>query len=312
MKRISILILTVIAATLSSCLPTYDIEPPVLTVSYTEDDIIYFSEIQTASLNVNIHSKEAIVGFQMRGNPPFQSVFTRDSIFPQYCHNVNFNVNITYPNVKIQIAPDSVYQLEFLAYTENDSATAKRTLKYKYRYPEIDSFDITLSSDIYNGLCLLDIQNKTAYKYSEYKNHNFDLVYINPFGINNSTQLMDMNCSFASPDAAFLQDYFEVRAKDIPYLETSLGFRTTECGRLSYDDFSWDKINEKAVGEEGRWQYEYLNDNIYFGYGLSSLGKDIPYKFKLYDNSYAMIRILSQVLRTDPNSSIDIRVYYQK
>ena len=292
MKRISILILTVIAATLSSCLPTYDIEPPVLTVSYTEDDIIYFSEIQTASLNVNIHSKEAIVGFQMRGNPPFQSVFTRDSIFPQYCHNVNFNVNITYPNVKIQIAPDSVYQLEFLAYTENDSATAKRTLKYKYRYPEIDSFDITLSSDIYNGLCLLDIQNKTAYKYSEYKNHNFDLVYINPFGLNDKNPaLNNMNSSFASPDAAFLYEYFEAKTKDDPYLyeESSLGFRTTYCGELipnTDHPFDWSKIDEKTVNSESGWLYYYLNDNTNFGYGLSSLGKARYYKFKLYDKNF--------------------------
>ncbi|MEE3447378.1 MAG: hypothetical protein VZQ51_02070, partial [Bacteroidales bacterium] len=61
MKKNCLIFVCLLLSTLCGCLkPVDEFSVPEMTVSYSENDLIYFSEIQTASVNVKISCEEEL------------------------------------------------------------------------------------------------------------------------------------------------------------------------------------------------------------------------------------------------------------
>ncbi|MEE6208470.1 MAG: hypothetical protein VZR95_10490 [Alphaproteobacteria bacterium] len=198
-----------------------------------------------------------------------------------------------------------------MAYTENDSVFALRTLKYKLAYPEIDSFDIELYADP-DQPCLLDIKNKCAYKYTEFATHNFDLVFINEQRSFYTAMGMS-GLSFISPDAqAYLSGYFESVNKMLPpYEEGYLTFRTTKIGYVNPKAINNDLlVTDVVVATEDNWtqvKMELEGQNL--GAGLHEVKRGTLYKCQLHDGSYVVIVLKERVYS---ESKVVLKVYFQK
>lgn len=309
MKKNCLIFVCLMFSTLCGCLkPVEEFSVPEMTVSYSENDLIYFSEIQTASVNVKISCEEELVGFKMSCDPPRWHL---DSVFKNYTHDAEFNLNFVHEKGFVIEVPDSTYKLTFMAYTENDSVFARRTLKYKFVYPEIDSFDIELCADPAQP-CLLDIKNKCAYKYTEFATQNFDLVFINEQRIFYTTMGMS-GLSFISPDAqAYLSGYFESVNKILPpYEEGYLTFRETKIGYVNPKAINNSlHVTDAVVGTEDGWSQVRMElEGQDLGAGLHDVKRGTLYKCQLHDGSYAVIVLNAKV---PSESKVVLRVYFQK
>ncbi|MBQ3655434.1 MAG: hypothetical protein II956_01135 [Bacteroidales bacterium] len=312
MKKTCFIFVCLLFSVFYSCLkPVEEYAVPEMTISYSETDEICFSEIQTASVNVKITCDDDLLGFKMSCDPPRWRL---DTTFNSYTHKAEFNLNFSHQKGYAIEDADSVYKVTFMAYTANDSIYARRTLKYKFVYPAIDSFDVELG--VAPGQpCLVDIKNRTAYPYLEFSTHNFDLVLINeqrPF----YTSVGIAGVALVSPDAqAYLSGYFETVNKLLPpYEEDYLHFRETKIGYINPKAINNSLlVNEVVVGTEDGWsqiRMEFEGQDL--GSGLHDLKRGTLYKCQLYDGSYAVFLLTSKSNATTMDAKIGLRVYYQK
>lgn len=277
-----------------------------MTVSYSENDTIYFSEINTPSINVSITTDEELRGIKMYSIP---AMFQKDSTMENYIHRYNYNYNFVYKKGAVIGSIDSTFRVHFMAYTDYDTIYEERFLKYKYEYPEIDSFDIVLSSDPTKD-CLLNIKKKCAYKYSDYSTNNYDVVVINE-----DRKYWGYGRAFVSPDAIHLtENYFPYKFPSFPYVEPSdRSFRCTTMG-IIHNATMLDKVTEAMVGSEGGWNQTMLLSDYgdEGGNGIQNLNATKLYKFQLYDGSYAVIRINQIANELNGSSTFYCQVFFQK
>jgi len=314
MKKNCLIFVCLLFSTFCGCLkPVEEFSVPVMSVSYSENDLIYFSEIQTASVNVKIRSEEDLLGFKMYCNPPRWHL---DSTFENYTHNVEFNLNFTHQKGYVVDSPDSTYTVTMLAYTERDTVVANRTLKYKFEYPEIDSCDIELFSDPTKP-CFVDIKNKCAYNYTLGASNYYDLVFVNELR-NFYTSVGIGGIALVSPNAqAYLSEYFEY-VNDLlpPYEEGYLEFRETKIGYINLSSIGYDNrmnVSADLVGIEDGWSQVGLTlDGQFLGFGMFNLQRGTLYKCQLYDGSYVVFYIVERDYTTVFNTRAVVRFYFQK
>ncbi|MBQ3689669.1 MAG: hypothetical protein II937_07355 [Bacteroidales bacterium] len=318
MKVIYFLVLTIIFAAFSACLEKYEIDKPHLTVTPSEEDIVYFSEIQTATFNVKAHCEEDIRFCKWSSEP--NHVGWKDiKSFDAYTHDVDFNINLTHEKGYKIDSEDSTYTFTLMLSTDTDTCWAVRKLKYKYTYPEVDSFEVELSSALGEN-CLLDIRNKTTYRITEYENHNYDLVFINE---TRKDYYDAFGTAFVSPDAvSYLGPYFEAKAKntDFSYGGENIDkvFRETKFGYIdkgnASNPVSWDNFSAKMLAAEDGWSYGPLNNVEAYGSGIVVDNNGSLYKAQLSDGTYAMFKITSMTGRgySDDLAKIKMTVYFQK
>lgn len=312
MKKYCFIFVCVLLLTVCSCLKKFEeLALPVMDVSYSENDLIYFSEIQTASVNVKLSCDEDLLGFRMFSTP---SRWYLDTIFDNYTHKAEFNLNFSHQKGHVFENADSTYKLIMMGYTEKDSIYAYRTLKYHFEYPEIDSFDVDLSAN--PGLpCLLDVKNKCAYCYTEYPTHTFDLVFINerrPF----YTSVGIAGVSLVSPNAeSYLNGYFsELNPLLPPYEEGNLKFRESKVGYVHTKVVNNNlNITADMIGTENGWsQMKIELEGQDLGYAMHDLKRGTIYKCQLSDGSYIVFILIAKVNPNTPEAMVTLRVYYQK
>jgi hypothetical protein len=192
-------------------------------------------------------------------------------------------------------------------YSRDDAESSiKRKLRYRYVYPQLDSFDIKLESAP-DGKCLLDIENRSAYKYIEYTNHNYDLVYVNEMDYDGK-----FGTALISPNSPFLMRYFQHKYPSLGYDPAQK--RATECGVIADASLDWTSFNSAMLGEENNWvKSTRINAlPIQDGVGVVDLQKNKMFKFRLNNGRYVMIRVLNREYpQFTDKSAILIRVYFQ-
>jgi len=312
MKKNVIILLCALVSIGYGCLkPVEEFSKPVMTVGYSEQDTIYFSEILTASINVKLECQEDLYGFKMYCNPPRWQI---DSFFANYTHNAELNVNFSHTKGHVIESTDSTYKLTFMAFTEHDTIYANRTLKYKFEYPKIDSFDIELSANPSNP-CLLDVKNQCAYRYTEYSTHMYDLVLINerrPF----YTSVGISGVSLVSPNAvSYLSGYFEDLNPSLPpYEEGALSFKETKIGYVHTTLINNSiKVTAEMIGSEDGWSQTkiQLGDQD-LGYAYHDLKRGTLYKCELSDGKYIVFQLTNKANSNSADATVTLRVYYQK
>lgn len=306
MKTTHKLLLALFAAATVGCFDNQELEPPQMTLSYDPEEYINYSWRNPVAINVTISSEEDIERFVMESKPAWWGV---DTTFPPYTHYANFDVPIKV--AKGKIISDSVAILTFRAYCNGLCNEQFRKLKYEIQYPEIDSFDVEMSPDPINGNCLLSIEDKEAFKYTEYRNRNFDLVLVKE----DRTLWRNFGLGFASPDAEkYLFNYFEYRVPDYEYNDelTNLHLRKSITYKYSDHSKSFEDLTPKMIDEDERWPESYLGDDEGLGRGLSNLELQTLYKVKLQNGKKAVLRITELQNYDSQYPTVVMTVYYQK
>ncbi len=320
MRKLHYILLCAISALmLASCLEKQDVLPPVMTVSGDENKVSYFSTLQGAHFDVHVESGEDLKYFTVT-TLPVASWNDTTVTFSSYQHTADLKFDFKMSR-GYRVVKDSTYVLTFTAYTEDTSCVARRKLKFKYIYPQVDSFDVVVGSD-FNEPCLIDIEKRQVYKYTQYKNMNYDLVYINDLDKRIGSQRV--GTALCSPDAILLAKYFGDQYPSLPYNEeNSLQRRSTLCGyvteRPNSSDhetyLTWSDFNEVMLGMDGGWAapcYLMGSADNGFGMGVNDLSYDILYKFELYNGKYVMAKILERTNTQYRSSTMKIRFYVQK
>ena len=297
---------------LAGCLEKTEVTPPVITLSQGEDELLYFSTIQRATVDVHIESAADLVKFNTVTSP-MSSWKDTTIVFDPYTHTADIKLSYKLSEgYTSRIPNDSLFSIKYVVSTEDTSCSVFRKLRYKFEYPEIDSFDVTLTSNIAQGDCLLDVDNRCTYKYTEYKNKNFDLVYVNEL----RESFFKFGTALASPDAPYLYEYFADKCPEYPYDPyEGLPHRQTICGAIVDPTLTWKDVTKGLVGKASDWQFPmWLNysDSYGFGYGVTNLQQTTLFKFRLQNGRYIMIRVLSVEDRIYPTSVVNLRVYCQK
>lgn len=306
-KYLHLLILAIIAIA-AGCIEDKELEPPQMTISYDPTEYITFSWREPAVLNVKIQSEEDIEKFTMTSKPAY---WTKDSVFPPFTHYANFDLHLSLQQG--YVVEDSTVQLTFRAYCNGLCEEQFRKLKYEFHYPAIDSFDVEMSPDPISGNCLLSIDDKEAFKYTEYRNRKFDLVLVK----DTRKLYQKVGTAFASPTSEFyLYEYFKDKVPDFEYNAdlSNLPFNETRTGTTSgekYVRLTWDQLSPEIIDDENGFVLRYLNgEDENYGYGLDNIEISTFYKLKLNNGKKAMLRVMEIIDNTYP--TVKIRVYYQK
>lgn len=302
---LKILILTVFGLAMG-CIENPELEPPSMTLSYTDTENIKFSWREPAVITVKLQSDEDIERFTLTSLP---SYWQKDTTFPPYTHYAEFDLSFSLGRgYKVS---DSSVALTFKAYSNGLCNEQYRKLRYKFEYPQIDSFDIEMSCDPVKGKCLLNIEEQAAFKYTEYRNRYFDLVFVKEDRI----MWRSFGLALASPDAElYLNNYFNYKIPEYEYQSdlTPSGLRTTYTGTISNDAYlTWNDLTPQLVDTEERFLYRYLGDDENYGLGISNLQLQTFYKIKLHNGKKAILRI-TNIDISDSYPKIQMTVYYQK
>ena len=295
-----------LVAMAAGCIEDRELEPPSMSISYTDTQSIKFSWRNPAVLTVKITSEEDIERFTLTSEPAY---WNKDTTFPPYTHYVNFDLNLTLG--RGYVVKDSTVILSFKAYCNGLCNEQFRKLKYEFNYPAIDSFKVEMSTDPIKGNCLLNIEEQEAFKYTEYRNRNFDLVLVKE----DRPLWRNFGLGLASPSSErYLYEYFAYRVPQFEYNadSTNLYLRETLTGTYKESDYqTWADLTPKMLDTDDHLFYRYLAEDEDLGYGLSNLEIERPlYKVKLYNGKKAMIRITNIVDGDFP--TVKMTVYYQK
>ncbi|MCQ2250643.1 MAG: hypothetical protein MJZ66_05985 [Bacteroidales bacterium] len=314
-----LLLLATAAIVLGSCLDKQDVMPPVMTVTGDESSVSFFSTLQGAHFDVHIESGEDLKYFTIQTLPVASWTDTLIT-FGRYQHSADLKFDFKM-NRGYRVVKDSSYTLTFTAYTADTSCVTRRRLRFKYIYPDVDSFDVEVGSD-YNAPCLIDVQTRRVYKYTQYKNINYDLVYIND--LEKRLGNRSVGLALCSPDALLLKDYFGQKFPDLPYNEeNSLKRRTTICGYVTerpndtdrYTSIMWSDFSNVMLAMDYGWASPcYLMDSPEnnFGMGIDGLSYEILYKFQLQNGDYVMAKVLERTNFAYSNSTMKLRFFVQK
>ncbi|MCQ2975834.1 MAG: hypothetical protein MJ211_13620 [Bacteroidales bacterium] len=299
------LILLTMLLGIYSCIDSQELNPPEMTLSYTDTENILFSWREPAIINVKITSEEDIESFSMFSKPNY---WQKDTTFPPYTHYVDFNIPLSLGQGFV--VEDSTIILTFKSYSNGLCNEQFRKLKYEFHYPELDSFDITLSADPKKE-CLLDIENQTAYRYTDYRNHFYDLILVN------ETRVLwrKFGLSLANPSAEYyLSEYYKELVPDFPYdeKESSVYFKNTTTGLIHDKTKSWLDLSPEMVDSEDGWIETFLGDDENFGSGLSNIQLQTLYKAKLHNGKKVMINVLDIHEIQSKYPTVDLRIFYQK
>lgn len=311
MKKRTLFTMILLLSTLAlGCLKNEELPPPSITISQGENEILNFSTFQSANVNVHIESGEELTKFRTK-TVPMSSWSDTTILFERFTHAADISLSFKiWKGFKVT-QPDSIFEVTYTAYTEDTSCSVKRKLRYRFVYPELDSFDIKLQSKAM-GKCLLDIDNRCAYQYTEYSNHNFDLVYVNEMDPN----YYSFGTALISPDSPYLMQYFQRKVPTLIYDPAKR--RSTQCGLIADATLDWSSFNSTMLGVENNWVQ---SDRISAlspdkGTGVIDLQKNKLFKFRLDKSGrYIMIRVLDRVDLQHPDSDISavtLRVYLQR
>lgn len=311
MRKLHFLILLAFACIiLGSCLKKTDlIFYSTLKVSGEEAETLYFSTVSSVTFDVQADGGEELRKLQVITIPTCSWNDTT-IVYNHYLHTAHHSFTyIMSPGHNIH-SKDSVYEVFFSLYTDFDTVDVRRYIKFKYVYPDLDSFDVHVGSKPSDD-CLISIDEKTVFPYTQYLNRRFDLVFMNEL----RSSFWGYGTCLASPTAPACRVYFADKVPELPYRDT-LGFtpRETYCGYVPGDyGISWRDFNEEMLGNEENWQYPiYINFDNKLGYGVSNLQLTGLYKFRLHNGRLIMVRVLGQQNVGFPDCQMDLRIYYQK
>lgn len=307
MKKSALLALLLLATLAYSCLKNEELPPPSITISQKEDTILNFSTINSADVSLHIESGEELRKFTTK-TVPMSSWSDTTILFDKFTHFADIDLSFRiWKGFKLSSnKADSIFEVTYTAYTDEAECSVKRKLRYRYIYPELDSFDIKLESAP-DGKCLLDIENRAAYKYIEYTNHNYDLVYVNEWNGDGN-----FGTGLISPNAPYLMRYF---GRKYPSLIYDPGLkRATECGVIADGSLDWTSFNSAMLGEDNNWVKSTRINALpeHDGVGVIDLQRNKMFKFRLNNGRYVMIQVLNREYEnlTD-KSTITIRVFFQ-
>lgn len=306
MKNTLKLLIFMFTAMMAGCIEDNELEPPEMTLSYCDTQYVKFSWREPAVINVKLKSEEDIERFTLTSKPAY---WNKDTTFPPYTHYVDFDLNLSLG--RGYVVEDSTVILTFKAYCNGLCNEQFRKLKYEFNYPAIDSFEVEMSPDPVNGKCLLDIESQAAYKYTEYRNRNFDLVMVKE----DRVMWRNFGLGLASPASEhYLYEYFAYRVPQFEYNAElcNVPLRETLTGTYIESEYqTWADLTPKLLDTEEHMFYRYLAEDEAYGFGLSNLEIERPlYKVKLYNGKKAMIRI-TNILDGD-YPVVTMTVYYQK
>ena len=288
------------------CLKNEELPPPVMTISQGENEILNFSTINSADVSIHIESGEELRKFTTK-TIPMSSWSDTTILFDRFTHFADIDLSFrVWKGFKVS-TPDSLFEVTYTAYTDESDFSVSRKLRYRYIYPELDSFDVKVESAP-DGKCLLDIENRRAYKYIEYTNRNFDLVYVNEMEYD-----YKFGTGLISPDAPFLMRYFQHKYPSLVYDPSHK--RATECGVIADATLDWSKFNSAMLGDENNWvKSTRINAlPVADGVGVVSLDRGKLYKFRLNNGRYVMIQVLDRAnVQFTESSVLTLRVYMQK
>jgi hypothetical protein len=230
-------------------------------------------------------------------------------VFDPLTHRADFELTFSFWK-GFKLPPDSTFVVAYYAYTDDTLSVVRRTMRYKKLYPQLDSFDIKVESSPM-GKCLIDVENRCAYKYNEYSNQYFDLVYVNELESD-----FRFGTGLVSPNAVYLMRYFQRRFPSLPYDPAKR--RSTECGLISNTvnkTYSWLDFSNEMLGDNDNWvTYDRIGAlPPQDGVGIIDLQMDKLMKFRLESGDLIMVRVLERnSLESADNSSVKLRIYYQK
>ena len=307
MKNATLFTILLLSTLVIGCLKNEPLPPPSITISQGENEILNFSTINFADVTVHIESGEELRKFTTK-TVPMSSWSDTTILFDKFTHFADIDLSFRiWKGFKLTTnREDSIFEVTYTAYTDEDECSIKRKLRYRYIYPELDSFDIKVESAP-DGKCLLDIENRAAYKYIEYTNHNYDLVYVNEMEYDGK-----FGTALISPNAPFLMRYFQHKSPSLGY--DPAGKRATECGVIADANLDWTKFNSAMLGEDNNWvKSTRINAlPVQDGVGVVDLQKSKMFKFRLNNGRYVMIRVINRVnVQFSDVSEITLRVYYQ-
>ena len=305
MKKFTLFASLLLATLVLGCLKNEPLPPPTMTITQGEDEILNFSTINSADVSVHIESGEELRKFTTT-TVPMSSWSDTTVVFEAFTHRAD--IDISYRIWKgFNAKPDDIFEVTYKAFTDDTVCSLKRKLRYRYIYPELDSFDLKVESAS-RGKCLISIEDQCAYKYSEYTNHYFDLVYVNE---------MDGEGRFGpaliSPNAPYLMRYFQRKYPALPYDPAKR--RSTECGVIADSQLDWTKFNSAMLGEEDNWVRATRINALppQDGVGVVDLQKTKLFKFKLDNGRYIMIRVIDRVNpQYSDLSVVTLRIFYQR
>jgi hypothetical protein len=307
MKKTTLFTILLLTTLVIGCLKNEPLPPPSITISQGENEILNFSSIQSANVSVHIESGEELRKFTTK-TVPMSSWSDTIIIFDKFTHVADIDLKFRiWKGFKLTSNKiDSIFEVTYTAYNDEAEVSVTRKLRYRYIYPQLDSFDIKVESAP-DGKCLLDIENRSAYKYIEYTNHNYDLVYVNEMDYDGK-----FGTALVSPNAPFLMRYFEHKYPSLGY--DPAGKRATECGIIADANLDWSKFNSAMLGDENNWnRFDRINAlPPQDGVGVVDLQKTKLFKFRLNNGRYVMIRVLNRDrAQYSDVSVITLRVYYQ-
>ncbi len=312
MKKHVILMIALIVAVVAGCLKNEEVPPPVMTISQGENEILNFSTIQSAEVKVHVESGEELKYFQTK-TVPMSSWSDTTIVFNPYTYRSDINLSFRIWKGFTVKTQDSIFEVTYTAYTADTSCTLRRKLRYRYVYPELDSFDIEVSSAA-NGKCLIDVESQKAYPYTEFSNRYYDLVYVNELGGANGENAF--GSGLISPHSPYLMRYFQWKVPTLPYDNTNK--RTTACGVIADPPdrrLTWEAdFNSVLVGDEDNWVQ---HDRISVlppqdGIGVTNLLPSTLFKFRLHNGRYMMIKVLSRQYIQYEHSTVNLRIYVQR
>lgn len=306
MKTTKLLAILLLLAFVCGCLKNEPLPPPSITISQGEDEILNFSTINSADVKIHLESGEELRKFTTT-TIPMSSWNDTIIVFDRFTHFADINLSFKIWRGFRLSTPDSLFEVTYTAYTDEEEFSVKRKLRYRYIYPELDSFDVKVESAP-NGKCLLDIENRSVYKYLEYTNHNYDLVYVNEMEYDGK-----FGIALISPDAPFLMRYFQHKYPSLAYDPAQK--RHTQCGVIADATLNWTNFNSAMLGDENNcnW-FDRINAlPPQDGVGVISLDRGKLYKFRLNNGRYVMINVLNRVdTQFTDKSEITLRIYLQK
>ncbi len=308
MKKTTLFTILLLTTLVIGCLKNEPLPPPSITISQGENEILNFSTINSADVTLHLESGEGLYKFTTK-TVPMSSWSDTTILFDQFQYFADIDLSFRiWKGFKLTSnKEDSIFEVTYTVYSRDDAESSiKRKLRYRYVYPQLDSFDIKLESAP-DGKCLLDIENRSAYKYIEYTNHNYDLVYVNEMDYDGK-----FGTALISPNSPFLMRYFQHKYPSLGYDPAQK--RATECGVIADASLDWTSFNSAMLGEENNWvKSTRINAlPIQDGVGVVDLQKNKMFKFRLNNGRYVMIRVLNREYpQFTDKSAILIRVYFQ-
>ncbi len=283
--------------TLASCLKKMDLMLTThLDVSGSEDETLYFSTVSAAVFDVEARGGEELRRLEIKTIP---TCSWNDTV-------IAFKMSRGH----IMLSKDSVYKIFFSLMTDFDTVDVRRYIKFRYIFPDVDSFDVHVGSKPSDD-CLIDVEGKAVYPFTQYINRRYDLVFVNEL----RSSFWGYGTCLASPNAPAVRTYFADKIPELPYRDT-LGHthKETLCGYVPNDHGEdWSDFSNTMLGMDDNWQFPmYINYDNKLGYGVSNLQPGSLYKFRLQNGRYVMVKVLAQQNVGFPDCQVDLRIFYQK